>query len=312
MLLAAVAAATLAAACGSGSDGNTITVDVGYQSKTINTVTVGTLLRDRGTFEAKLAELGKAKGVHYRVIWKDFAAGPPLTAQMLAGQVDIGSMGDAPLLVNGSKTRDHPDVKSELISVTGYNMRGSLNQVVVPVDSPAARLADLRGQVVSTSKARLLYDGGSANIPTFHAVVANQQFDEKNPDVIKAFLAAQRDTTDYLNRHPLAAAERVAEITGLSPEVVYLYNGPNGLVSFDPTIKQQEVDALAKLLPFLKSLGAADDLDHGRFVDDKYVRAVYGADYDTRRADTSPPSPLTGTDPICGGAVDNPATASEV
>jgi len=43
---------------GSGSS-NEVTVVVGYQSKTINTVTAGTMLRDRGTFEAKLAELIK-------------------------------------------------------------------------------------------------------------------------------------------------------------------------------------------------------------------------------------------------------------
>ncbi|MEV4237381.1 MULTISPECIES: ABC transporter substrate-binding protein [unclassified Nocardia] len=371
LLLGAATATTVVAGCGSGSDGKTITVDIGYQSKTINTVTAGTLLRDRGTFEAKLAELGKSKGVTYKVEWKDFAAGPPLTAQMLAGQVDIGSMGDAPILVNGSKTRDHADVKSELIAVTGYNLRGSLNQVVVPLESPAATLADLRGKVVSTSvgsaahgmlatglsgigltlddvkllgqdpavgasalqgdqvsalaqfvpwpqklvfdgKARLLYDGGSANIPTFHAVVANKRFDEANPDIVAAFLAAQRETTDYLNQNPLAAAKRVAEITGIPAEVVYLYNGPNGLVSFDPTIKPQQVDALGKLLPFLKGLGALADLDLGEFVNDKYVRALYGSDYETQRASTSAPSRLTGIDSVCGGAVDNTATASEV
>lgn len=136
LVLAITTATTLVAGCGAADDGDTVTVNIGYQSKTINTVTAGTLLRDRGTFEAKLAELGKAKGVRYRVEWKDFAAGPPLTAQMLAGQVDIGSMGDAPILVNGSKTREHPDVKSELIAVTGYNLRGSLNQIVVPRNSP--------------------------------------------------------------------------------------------------------------------------------------------------------------------------------
>ncbi|WP_433726603.1 ABC transporter substrate-binding protein [Nocardia sp. CA-129566] len=371
LLLGVATAATVVAGCGSPNDGKTVTVSIGYQSKTINTVTAGTLLRDRGTFEAKLAELGKPKGVTYKVEWKDFAAGPPLTAQMLAGQVDIGSMGDAPILVNGSKTRGHDDVRSELIAVTGYNLRGSLNQIVVPLNSPAATLADLRGKVVSTSvgsaahgmlatglsgagltlddvkllgqdpavgasalqgdqvsalaqfvpwpqklvfdgKARLLYDGGSAKIPTFHAVVANKRFDTNNPDIVNAFLAAQRETSDYLNRNPLAAAQRVAEITGIPAEVVYLYNGPNGLVSFDPTIKSQEVDALATLLPFLKGLGALADLDLGEFVNDTYVRALYGADYDAQRASTTAPSPLIGTDTVCGGAVDNPATASEV
>ncbi|WP_228838720.1 ABC transporter substrate-binding protein [Nocardia amamiensis] len=371
LILAIATAATLVAGCGAADDGNTVTVNIGYQSKTINTVTAGTLLRDRGTFEAKLAELGKAKGVSYRVEWKDFASGPPLTAQMLAGQVDIGSMGDAPILVNGSKTREHPDVKTELISVTGYNLRGSLNQVVVPRDSPAAILSDLRGKVVSTSvgsaahgmlvtglsgagmtiedvkllgqdpavgasalqgdqaaalaqfvpwpqklvfdgKARLLYDGGSAGIPTFHAVVANERFGERNPDIVTAFLAAQRETADYLNQHPLGAAQRVAELTGIPAEVVYLYNGPNGLVSFDQTIKQPLVDALAKLLPFLKGLGAVADLNLDDFIDDKYVRALYGGDYEAQRASTTAPSPLTGTDTVCGGGVNNPATASEV
>ncbi|MET8775090.1 ABC transporter substrate-binding protein [Nocardia sp. NPDC004654] len=371
LLLGAATATTLLTGCGSGSDDNTITVDIGYQSKTINTVTAGTLLRDRAAFEAKLDELGKAKGVRYRVEWKDFASGPPLTAAMLAGQVDIGSMGDAPILVNGSKTRDHPDVASELIAVTGYNLRGSLNQVVVPVDSPASTLADLRGEVVSTSvgsaahgmlatglsaagmtlddvkllgqdppvgasalqgdqvaalaqfvpwpqklvfdgKARLLYDGGNANIPTFHAVVSTKRFGADHPDVVAAFLAAQRETTDYLNRNPLAAAQRVAEITGLPAEVVYLYNGPHGLVSFDPTIKQPLVDGLGTLLPFLKSLGALADLDLDEFVEDKYLRALYGTEYDAERAGTAPPSPLTGVDPVCGGQLDDPATASEV
>ncbi|MFJ2839571.1 ABC transporter substrate-binding protein [Nocardia sp. NPDC087230] len=370
LLLGAAAVATLASGCGAGDDGKTVTVNIGYQSKTINTVTAGTLLRDRGTFEAELAALGKTNGLTYRVEWKDFAAGPPLTAQMLAGQVDIGSMGDAPILVNGSKTRDHADVKSELIAVTGYNLRGSLNQIVVPLDAPAATLADLRGQIVSTSvgsaahgmlatglsaagmtlddvkllgqdpavgasalqgdqvaalaqfvpwpqklvydgKARLLYDGGSAGIPTFHAVVANERFGTRHPEIVTAFLTAQRKVTDYLNQHPLEAAQRVAEVTGLPAEVVYLYNGPNGLVGFDPTIKPQQVDALGTLLPFLKSLGALSDLNLDEFVDDRYVRAVYGADYETARASVAPPSTLTGTDSVCGGAVDGLATASE-
>ncbi|MFC9660465.1 ABC transporter substrate-binding protein [Nocardia sp. NPDC127606] len=371
LLLGIAAVAALATGCGSADDGKTVTVNIGYQSKTINTVTAGTLLRDRGTFETELAELGKTKGLTYKVEWKDFAAGPPLTAQMLAGQVDIGSMGDAPILVNGSKTRDHADVKSQLIAVTGYNLRGSLNQIVVPTDSTAATITDLRGEIVSTSvgsaahgmlatglsaagmtlddvkllgqdpavgasalqgdqvaalaqfvpwpqklvydgKAKLLYDGGSAAIPTFHAVVASERFGTDNPDIVTAFLTSVRKTTDYLNQNPLAAAQRVAEITGLPAEVVYLYNGPNGLVSFDPTIKPQQVDALGTLLPFLKSLGALSDLDLGEFVDDRYLRTVYGPDYDTARASVAALAPLTGTDAACGGAVDGLPTASEV
>jgi NitT/TauT family transport system substrate-binding protein len=362
-----------AAACGtsSASDSSTVVVNIGYQSKTINTVTAGTLLRDRGTFESKLAAIGKSKGVHYKVVWQDFPSGPPLTAQMIADKVDIGSMGDYPTLVNGSKTSQYADAKSEMVAVTGYNLRGSLNQVVVPTGSTAKTLADLRGKVISTSlgsaghgmlvkalskngmtpndvqllnqdpsvgasalegkqvaalsqfvpwpqlmvfrkQGRLLYDGGSNGIPTFHSVITRTSFADAHPEVMRAFLESVRDTADYLNKHPLAAALRISKITGIEPEVVYLYNGPNGLVTFDPTIKQPLVDALASDLPFLKDLGSVKNLDLKKFVSDRYLRAVYGSSYASARASLSNPDRLTGQDPVCHTAVSDPRTASEV
>ena len=55
LLALAVLLIVLATACGTGASatGNpaTVVVTVGYQSKTIDTVTAGTLLRDRGIFE---------------------------------------------------------------------------------------------------------------------------------------------------------------------------------------------------------------------------------------------------------------------
>jgi NitT/TauT family transport system substrate-binding protein len=372
---AAIWALTLGlAACGgeSGTGDDTIVVNVGYQSKTINTVTAGTLLRDRGTFEAKLAEIGKAKGVSYKVTWQDFPSGPPVTAQMIAGKVDIGSMGDYPIMVNGSKSSEFADARTELVAVTGYNLRGSLNQVVVPVDSPARSLADLRGKVISTSvgsaahgmlvhalqrtggmkqtdvqvlnqdppvgasglqskqvaalaqfvpwpqvmvfrgQGRLLYDGGANGVATFHAVVVRQGYATAHPEVMRAFLEAQRETTDYLNANPLDAAQRVADITGMEPEVVYLYNGPNGLVTFDLTIKQPLVEAMEETVPFLKELGSVKELDLGAFVNDSYLRQLYGDSYDTTRADLTNPNKLTGDDPVCQVKAEDPATASEV
>ena len=373
LLLSAAALGSVLTACGGGASGDasTVVVNIGYQSKTINTITAGTLLRDRGTFEAKLAEIGRTTGKHYEVNWQDFPSGPPVTAQMIAGKVDIGSMGDYPILVNGSKTGDYADAKTELVAVTGYNLRGSLNQVVVPAGSTARTLADLRGQVISTSlgsaahgmlvnalqhngmtpddvkllnqdpsvgasaiegkqvaalaqfipwpqlmvfrnQGRLLYDGGDNGVATFHAVVARQSFDTAHPEVIKAFLEAMRETTDYLNQHPLEAAQRVATITGIEPEVVYLYNGPNGLVTFDPTIKQPLVAAMNADLPFLKNLGSVKDLDVGKFVNDSYLRQIYGAGYDTASTDLSNPDKLSGTDTVCHLPVGDERTASEV
>ncbi|PBC79202.1 NitT/TauT family transport system substrate-binding protein [Streptomyces sp. TLI_235] len=152
-LLAAalLAAATACSSASATGDGGTVQVVVGYQSKTINTVTAGTLLRARGWFEQRLAEQGRKDGKTYKVAWQDYDSGAPITAQMLADKIDIGSMGDYPLLINGSRAQQAGGPGTRLVSVTGYNLLGALNGVVVPNDSPAHTLADLRGKRVSTS-----------------------------------------------------------------------------------------------------------------------------------------------------------------
>jgi NitT/TauT family transport system substrate-binding protein len=84
------------------------------------------------------------------VNWQDYATGAPITAQMTAGKVDIGSMGDFPLLINAARGKQlgRP---TRLVSVTGYNIRGGLNTIVTAPDSKLATLDDLRGKKVSTS-----------------------------------------------------------------------------------------------------------------------------------------------------------------
>ncbi|OBI20082.1 ABC transporter substrate-binding protein [Mycobacterium sp. E2327] len=128
-----------------------VNVVVGYQSKTINTVTAGTLLRAQGYLEHRLADITTRTGTRYAVRWQDYDTGAPITAQMLAEKIDIGSMGDYPMLINGSKTQANALARTEMVSVTGYNPRGALNMVVVAPDSPATTLGDLAGAKVSAS-----------------------------------------------------------------------------------------------------------------------------------------------------------------
>jgi NitT/TauT family transport system substrate-binding protein len=372
-LLAALAAvgAQALTGCGLLTD-PTVTVNVGYQSKTINTVNAGTLLRDSRAFEDALERLGAETGKKYRVVWQDFSSGAPLTAQMMATHVDIGSMGDYPLLTNGSKTRKYDDAETELIATTGYSLRGSLNQVVVPRHSPARTLSDMTGQRVSTSlgsagdgmfstalqrngidksavnivnqdpavgaaaieggqvdalaqfvpwpqlvifreQGRLLYDGGDNEVPTFHGVVVRKQFADGNPDVMSAFMKAVQTTTEAIVAEPLEAAQRVSALTGIEPEVVYLYNGPNGLVSFDMTIKPQFAAAFDQVKAFLVKRGSVtEDFDVPGFIDDSYLRELFGSDYERRRNDVANPAALSGTDDLCRLPVDDPAQASEV
>ncbi|MFD9596735.1 ABC transporter substrate-binding protein [Kitasatospora sp. NPDC059973] len=360
------AAAVLAAAtaCSSASaSGDTVEVVVGYQSKTINTVTAGTLLRARGYFEQRLAEQGTKDGRHYRVTWQDYDSGAPITAQMLAEKIDIGSMGDYPLLINGSRAQEAGGPGTRLISVTGYNLLGALNGVVVPNSSPAHTLADLKGRKVSTSvgsaadgtlvqalaragvaesdiqkqnqqpavgasalkagsvdalaqfvawpgavvfagDGRLLYDGAALGRPTLHGVVIRQKYGTAHPGVVEAFLRAQSDATRFLNEHPLDASREVAEATGLAAEVVHLYNGPGGIATFATPLDAGLLDALRQDVPFLKSVGVLKALDVERFIDPSYQeKAALPAVASAR---------ITGTDPVCGRPVTDPALAGEI
>ena len=174
ILLAAATVSSLAACSldSKSQSSGTVDVVVGYQSKTINTVTAGTLLKAKGFLEQRLADIGKSSGVKYNVQWQDYDTGAPITAQMVAEKIDIGSMGDYPLLINGSKTQANERARTELVSITGYSPTGALNMVVVPPGSPVRTIADLKGQKVSASV-------GSAGHGTLVRALGNVGLDPK-------------------------------------------------------------------------------------------------------------------------------------
>ncbi|WP_157245106.1 ABC transporter substrate-binding protein [Nonomuraea typhae] len=358
-LLLAVSGCSLSGTAGSGTAKAKLVI--GYQSKTINTVTAGTLLRSLGYLEKRL-------GGRYAVEWQDHDTGAPITAKMVAGKIDIGSMGDYPLLINAARAKN-----TELVSITGYNLRGGLNMVLVPPGSTARTLADLKGTKISASagsaghgtlvqalekagldpsadvevvnhqpqvgasqlesggvqgyaqfvawpgllvfqgKGRLLYDGSALGVPTFHGVVVRGPYAKDHPDVVDAFLKAQLEATRFLHEQPLKAAELVAKETGLPAEVVYLYNGPGGIATFDATLKPQLRAAHQHDIPYLKRISQDfSGVDLGRFVNDSYLRRAYGPGYDADVARTGNPAKITGADPACGTQVTDPGTASEL
>lgn len=355
---------------GSGSDDGTVTVTVGYQSKTINTVTAGTLLRSLGYLEEELKALGRRDGVTYKVDWQDYATGAPITAQMTAGKIDIGSMGDFPLLINAARGQQLK-ADTHLVSVTGYNLRGALNMVVAAPDAKLSSLEQLKGRKVSTSvgsaadgtliralerlkldpakdveklnqqpavgasaleggsvealsqfvawpgllvfqdKAKPLYDGGRLDLPTFHGVTVRDSFSKDRPAVVRAFLRAQQRADGYLHHKPLDAAQQVAKATDLPPEVVYLYNGAGGQSSFDGTLKPELTEALEKDAPLLQKAKLIGPVDLDAFVDDSYVKDVYGKKYAAARDAKQNLAPVKGKDPVTGAEVTDQKTASE-
>lgn len=202
VLLAALTLSGCSLDSTTSSDG-VVDVVIGYQSKTINTVTAGTLLKAQGYLEHRLADITTRTGTKYNVTWQDYDTGAPITAQMVAEKIDIGSMGDYPMLINGSKTQGNDRARTEIVSVTGYNPKGALNMVVVAPDSPARTLTDLAGKKVSASV-------GSAGHGTLVRALAQAGLDPKTG-------------VEVLNQQPQVGASALesGQVQGLSQFVAW-------------------------------------------------------------------------------------------
>ncbi len=128
----------------------TITIAVGHQSMCTDTYTAGIIVKELGLLEKHLPRTGKYAGTTYKVTWNDYSSGGPITNEMLANKLNFGVMGDYPLIVNGAKFQATDSLRTLYVAGTGYNLAGSGNGIVVPVNSNLYSIRDLKGHAVST------------------------------------------------------------------------------------------------------------------------------------------------------------------
>jgi NitT/TauT family transport system substrate-binding protein len=135
----------------SGSNsGKVIRIAIGTQDQVINTAVGGATVRELELLEKHLPTDGKYEGVKYDIQWSSYTSGPPITNKMLANQIDIGLMGDFPAVINLIKfQQEAEDADTIFIGTLAYSPNGAGNAVVVPKDSDAKTLADLKGGTVS-------------------------------------------------------------------------------------------------------------------------------------------------------------------
>lgn len=148
--LAGAALLALAATPVTSASAETITIGIGHQSTVTNTVPGGIILEKLKLLEKHLPKTGKYQGVDYEIVYRDYTSGPPITNQMLAGKLAFGVMGDYPLIVNGANFEATGKSESRFIAVTGYNLKGTGNGIVVPVKSDVYSIEQLAGKSVST------------------------------------------------------------------------------------------------------------------------------------------------------------------
>jgi NitT/TauT family transport system substrate-binding protein len=138
---------SLALLIGSAS-AETIRIAIGTQDTTINCATGGLLIRELKLLEKYLPHEGKYKDAQYDIQWKNFTSGAPLTNEMVAGKLDIGSMADFPGSFNGA-AHQKAGKRSIFITVLSGSITGSGNGIVVPKASPVQSLAELKGKTIS-------------------------------------------------------------------------------------------------------------------------------------------------------------------
>jgi NitT/TauT family transport system substrate-binding protein len=350
-----------------------VTIGIGTQNTTTNTVTGGVVLKEMKLLEKHLPRTGKYANIEWKLDWQNFTSGPPITNGMVAGKLQIGMMGDYPLLVNGATGQQNKGNETQLIAVIAYNAFGSGNGVVVHKDSPYYELADLKGKTVSVpfgsaahgmmlqamqergwpgdywnlvsqspevgttnlqekkidahgdfvpfadllphrGFARKIFDGAQTKIPTFHGVVVRKEFAEKYPEAVVAYVKALMEANDWVRKDPKAAAARIEEWTKIEKEVVYLFLGPGGIHTLDPSIKPRWVETIRIAHGVLAKLGRVKEFDAGAWVNEAYVRQAFkerGQDYEAQKQ-TLANYDVAGHDPICKVPVTRPKEAGEI
>jgi sulfonate transport system substrate-binding protein len=146
LLLTTVFAASLAAS----AQAEVIHIGIGHQSMCTDTYSAGIVVKELKLLEKHLPHTGKYKDAEYDITWSDYSSGGPITNQMLANKLNIGVMGDYPLIVNGAKFQATNSLRSLYVAGTGYNLKGSGNAIVVPVSSDIYSIDQLKGKSIST------------------------------------------------------------------------------------------------------------------------------------------------------------------
>ena len=156
-----------------------INIAIGHQSMCTDTYTAGIVVKELELLEKYLPTDGKYADAKYKVSWADYSSGGPITNQMLANKLNFGVMGDYPLIVNGAKFQETDSLRTLYVAGTGYNLKGSGNAIVVPVDSDIYSIDQLKGKDVSTpvgsaAWGMLLKAMQDNNIPTAEYALKNQ------------------------------------------------------------------------------------------------------------------------------------------
>ena len=117
-------------------------------------------------------------------------------------------------------------------------------------------------------------DGSETGVPYLHGVVVREDFAEKYPEVVVAFVKAVYQAGRWIDADPLRATEMMEKWTGVEKEVLDVYFSRGGHLTLDPTIKPQWVDTLKFYYSVLARENLVPPLDFDSWVTDRYIRGA--------------------------------------
>ncbi|MEM9768398.1 MAG: LysR substrate-binding domain-containing protein [Cyanobacteria bacterium P01_D01_bin.71] len=133
-----------------GSPSETLKLTIGTQNQTIQTVTAGLIIQRLGLLEHFLPREGRYSNVRYQVHWANYISGAPIVAGLKAKEIDIGVLGDYPLLLSAVPASEtSPAVGTRLISFVASSPDGTGNDIVVPYRSQLNSIEDLGGRTIA-------------------------------------------------------------------------------------------------------------------------------------------------------------------
>ncbi len=360
------------------NSGKVIRIAIGTQDQVINTAVGGATVRELGLLEKHLPKTGEYEGVKYDIQWSSYTSGPPITNKMLADQIDIGLMGDFPATINLIKfQQEAQDVDSIFIGTLAYSATGAGNAVVVPKDSAATSLSDLKGKTISVpfgsaahgmllkalkqaginpdkdvklisqspevggsslrtgqidahadfvpfgelfpfrGFAKKIFDGAQTGIPTLHGIVVRSDFAQDHPEIVVAYLKAVLEANQMFREKPEELAAQIEEWSGVEKEVVYMFLGPSGLQSLDPTVRAVQVNALKNSIATLTSLGKIEKPVNPdevvNWIDENYLKQAMnelGLKYEEVVA-AGEDFQISGKDALTGEPIQDPKMAAQ-
>ncbi|MFM7888616.1 MAG: LysR substrate-binding domain-containing protein, partial [Pseudanabaena sp.] len=127
----------------------TISLSIGIQNDTIPSVTAGLIIQRLQLLSHFLPKDGRYSSIQFQIEWQNFATGSPIVSGLDSGKLNIGILGDYPLLLSALPNPETGHYNTRLVSFVSSNPDGSGNAFIVPHQSKVETITDLRGQNIA-------------------------------------------------------------------------------------------------------------------------------------------------------------------